>query len=209
MLGWVDHFDYYGPVTDPTLFREPKFLVSSIVVKSSEEGYRYALEGWAKFGTPAVVEATAAYVEQYKRGLVDRRGLALKLLDVLQKAGEYDVLALQRVLKLGLGLTTCDLGLVALAAVYTAHGAPPQRPLGTLIEIAGRDSTIYISRNNSGQRIYDLETMCVVPMSLNPPHHPLYEAYLRGMRIVTEGMPSPSDLCVAHKKLGVACARLG
>ncbi|MEZ0318877.1 MAG: hypothetical protein ABWK05_02650 [Pyrobaculum sp.] len=209
MLGWVDHFDYYGPIINPAVFKEPKFLVSAIVVKSSEEGYRYALEGWAQFGTLAVVEATAAYVEQYKRGLLDRRRLALKLVELLHKAGEYDVLALQRVLKLGLGLTTCDLGLVALAAVYTAHGVQPQRPLRTIVEVVGEDSVIYIARNNSGQLIYDFETMCVIPMSPSEPYHPLYEAYLKGMKIVTEGEPSPSDLCVAHKKLGVACTRLG
>jgi hypothetical protein len=209
-LGWIDHFDRYGPITDPAVLEEPKYLTSAVILGQSEEGLERAIRGWSKFGRLEVVEAVYAYIVQARRGVLGVRELARKLLAVLQRAGEGDVLALQRVLKLGLGITTCDVGLVVLAYTRVAGSPEPERPATMLLEIRGEESAVYIARNNSGPAVYDLETMCVVPMSAREPLHPLYRAYLMGYRIATDRLPSRGDLCVVHKRLRrrVECALL-
>lgn len=205
MIGWIDHFDYYGPVTDLRMLEEPKYLTSAIILTQSDEALEYAVRGWSRFGTLELVEAVYAYVQQAKRGVLDRGGLLQKILALLPRAEVGDVLAMQRILKLGLGVTTCDLGLVVLSHVSVRGGAPPQPPPGLLCELRMADATLYIARNNEGETVYDGETMCIVPVSGRPPRHPLYEAYLRGYRITTEGLPKEADLCVVHKKLGLRC----
>jgi len=205
VIGWIDHFDYYGPVTDLRMLEEPKYLTSAIILTQSDEALEHAVRGWSRFGTPELVEAVYAYVQQAKRGVLDRRGLLQKILALLPRAEVGDVLAMQRILKLGLGVTTCDLGLVVLSHVSVRGGAPPQPPLGLLYELRRADATLYIARNNEGETVYDGETMCIVPVSGRTPRHPLYEAYLRGYRITTEGLPKETDFCVVHKKLGLRC----
>ena len=205
MIGWIDHFDYYGPVTDLRMLEEPKYLTSAIILTQSDEALEHAVRGWSRFGTLELVEAVYAYVQQAKRGVLDRRGLLQKILALLPRAEVGDVLAMQRILKLGLGVTTCDLGLVVLSHVSVRGGAPPQPPLGLLYELRRADATLYIARNNEGETVYDGETMCIVPVSGRTPRHPLYEAYLRGYRITTEGLPKETDFCVVHKKLGLRC----
>ncbi|AFA38687.1 hypothetical protein Pogu_0660 [Pyrobaculum oguniense TE7] len=204
MLGWVDHFQYYGPLK-VELLEVPEVLLSSIVLTRSEEGFERAVSGWSKFGTLNVVEAVYAYVVQARRGVLDRRGLLEKILSLIPSATELDILAMQRVLKLGLDITTCDLGVVVLSYIPVRSGAPPPRFLGILYELKRGDSTLYIARNQGGSPVYDLETMCVIPASGEGEPHPLYDAYLRGFKIVTEGTPSAEDLCVAHKKIGARC----
>jgi len=208
VLGWVDHFDYYGPITDVKILREPRFLLSAIIIGPSEEGLEYALAAWSSFGTLEVVEGVYAYLAQLKRGLLTRRELAHKLIPLLQKATVADILALQRVLKLGAGFTTCDIGLVVLSHVPVVGATSPRRPSTALVEKAGEDSVVYVARNNEGSPVYDLETMCIIPMSEGEAPHPLYAAYLRGYRVVTEGIPGEGDLCVVHKRLGVRCRNL-
>lgn len=205
MISWIDHFDYYGPVTDPRMLEEPKYLTSAIILTQSDEALEHAVRGWSRFGTLELVEAVYAYVQQARRGVLDRRGLLQKILALLPRAEVGDVLAMQRILKLGLGVTTCDLGLVVLSHVSVRGGAPPQPPLGLLYELRRADATLYIARNNEGETVYDGETMCIVPVSGRAPRHPLYEAHLRGYRITTEGLPKEADLCVVHKKLGLRC----
>ncbi|ABL87807.1 conserved hypothetical protein [Pyrobaculum islandicum DSM 4184] len=205
VIGWIDHFDYYGPLVDTRMLEEPKYLVSAIIVSQSEEGFEHAIRGWSRFGTYEIVETTYVYITQVKRGVIDRKELLQKLLFLLPRFKYFDILALQRVLKLGLGITTCDLGLVVLSYISVRGGRPPQRPLGTLFEIRGDELMIYIARNNKGKMVYDGETMCIIPMSAEEPRHPLYEAYLKGFRIYTEGMPTERDLCVVHKKLKLRC----
>jgi len=205
VIGWIDHFDYYGPVTDLRMLEEPKYLTSAIILTQSDEALEHAVRGWSRFGTLELVEAVYAYVQQAKRGVLDRRGLLQKILALLPRTEVGDVLAMQRILKLGLGVTTCDLGLVVLSHVSVRGGAPPQPPLGLLYELQRADATLYIARNNEGETVYDGETMCTVPVSGRAPRHPLYEAYLRGYRITTEGLPKETDLCVVHKKLGLRC----
>jgi hypothetical protein len=205
LIGWIDHFEYYGPLKDPKLLEEPKYLTSAVVLTQSDEAFEYAVKGWSRFGTLELVEAIYAYVQQVKRSLLDRRGLLQRLIALLPRAEVGDLLAMQRVLKLGIGVTTCDLGLVVLSYVVVRDGAPPQPPPGLLYELRRTDATVYITRNNKGNAIYDGETMCVVPASGRPPRHPLYEAYLRGFRVVTEGLPKETDLCVMHKKLKIRC----
>ncbi|MFN3804300.1 MAG: hypothetical protein ACK4SY_04535 [Pyrobaculum sp.] len=207
MLGWVDHFDYYGPLVDARLLEVPEYLVSSLIITQSEEGFRHAVEGWKKFGTRHVVEAVYSYILQTQRGLLDRQTLLYKILEVLPKAGELDILALQRALKLGLGVTTCDLGVVILAYVPLPNSPQPPRPVGTIYEIR-QHSTIYIARNNQGPPVYDFETMCVLPMGGREPFHPLYKAYMEGYKILTEKIPTERDLCVVHKKLNLRCVYL-
>ncbi|MEM0484092.1 MAG: hypothetical protein QW434_05280 [Pyrobaculum sp.] len=204
MLGWVDHFEYYGPLSLEML-EIPSVLVSAVVVGQSDEGFERAVRGWSKFGTLSVVEAVYAYVLQLKRGVLRREEFLHKLLWLLPKATVFDILAMQRVLKLGLGITTCDLGLVMLTYTPVRDGPQPQRPSGVIYELRGEDATIYVSRNNNGRAVYDGETMCVIPVSSRGRPHPLYEAYLLGYRIVTEGTPSKDDLCVVHKRLGLRC----
>jgi len=208
VIGWVDHFDYYGPITDVKILREPRFLLSAIVLGPSEEGFEYAVAAWSSFGTLEVVEGVYAYLAQLKRGLLTRRELMHKLIPLLQKATLADILALQRVLKLGAGFTTCDIGLVVLSYVLVVGATPPRRPSTALIEKTEEDSVIYVARNNEGSPVYDLETMCIIPMSEGEAPHPLYMAYLRGYRVVTEGIPGEGDLCVAHKRLGARCRNL-
>jgi hypothetical protein len=205
VIGWIDHFDYYGPVTELRMLEEPKYLTSAIILTQSDEALEHAVRGWSRFGTLELVEAVYAYVQQAKRGILDRRGLLQKILALLPRAEVGDVLAMQRILKLGLGVTTCDLGLVVLSHVSVRGGAPPQPPTGLLYELRRADATLYIARNNEGETVYDGETMCIVPVSGRAPRHPLYEAYLRGYRITTEGLPKETDLCVVHKKLGLRC----
>lgn len=205
MIGWIDHFDYYGPVTELRMLEEPKYLTSAIILTQSDEALEHAVRGWSRFGTLELVEAVYAYVQQAKRGVLDRRGLLQKILALLPRAEVGDVLAMQRILKLGLGVTTCDLGLVVLSHVSVRGGAPPQPPLGLLYELRRADATLYIARNNEGETVYDGETMCIVPVSGRASRHPLYEAYLRGYRVTTEGLPMETDLCVLHKKLGLRC----
>jgi len=199
-LGWIDHYDYYGPITDAKMLEVPKYLTAAVVLHQSDEAFEHAVRGWSRFGTPGLVEAVYAYIQQARRGVIDRGGLLQKLLTILPRANEGDILALQRVLKLGLGITTCDLGLVVLSYVPVRDGPPPRQPPGLIYELRGIDSFIYIARNNDGRPVYDVETMCVVPASSRAPHHPLYEAYLKGFRI-----PSEADLCVVHKKLRLKC----
>ncbi|ACB40416.1 hypothetical protein [Pyrobaculum neutrophilum] len=208
IVGWVDHFDYYGPLEDPSILEEPKYLTASVILSQSEAGFQHAVRGWSRFGTPEVVEAVYAYVIQMRRGVLDRWGLLQKLLNLLPRATVGDILALQRVLKLGLGITTCDLGLVVLSYVQVAGGPPPRRPPTALFELRESDAVLYVTRNNSGAGVYDGETMCVLPMSEVEPRHPLYEAYTAGFRIYTEGFPSQGDLCVVHRKLGLRCREL-
>jgi hypothetical protein len=205
VIGWIDHFDYYGPINDPGMLEEPKYLTSAIIIAQSDEALEYAVRGWGRFGTVALVEAVYAYIQQAKRGVLDRRELLQKILVLLPRAEVGDILAMQRVLKLGLGITTCDLGLVVLSYVPVRDAAPPQPPPGLLYELRRADATMYITRNNEGRSVYDGETMCVVPASSRAPRHPLYEAYLRGYRITTEGLPKETDLCAVHKKLGLRC----
>ncbi|MEM1637535.1 MAG: hypothetical protein QW247_07450 [Pyrobaculum sp.] len=207
MLGWVDDFEFHGPLTLEML-EVPRVLISAVVIKQSEEGFEKAVRGWSKFGTLSVVEAVYAYVLQVKRGVLGREELLHKLLWILPKATELDILAMQRVLRLGLGITTCDLGLVVLTYTPVRDGPQPQRPTGVIYELKRGESTIYIARNNNGRAIYDGETMCVVPMSNRGDPHPLYDAYIRGFRIITEGTPSENDLCVVHKRLGLRCLAL-
>lgn len=204
-VGWIDHIDYDGPIRDLSLLEEPKFLLSAIIISPSEEGFQHAVRGWARFSS--IAEAIYAYVLQAKKGSLDRRELLFKLMELMPKMAIGDILALQRVLKLGLGITTCDLGLVALS--YTPLGPRPAPPLGTIFELRGEDGVVYIARNGKGPAVYDGDTMCVSPMSSVPPLHPLYEAYLRGHRIVTEGTPSGDDLCVVRRKLPLSCVNLG
>jgi len=208
VIGWVDHFDYYGPITDVKILREPRFLLSAIVLGPSEEGFEHAVAAWSSFGTLEVVEGVYAYLTQLKRGLLTRKELMHKLVPLLQKASVADILALQRVLKLGAGFTTCDIGLVVLSHVPIVGATPPRRPPTVLLEKTGEDSVVYVARNNEGAPVYDLETMCIIPMSEGGTPHPLYAAYLRGYRVVTEGVPGEGDLCVAHKRLGVRCRNL-
>lgn len=205
MIGWIDHFDYYGPVTDLRMLEEPKYLTSALIFTQSDEALEHAVRGWSRFGNLELVEAVYAYVQQAKRGVLDRGGLLQKILALLPRAEVGDVLAMQRILKLGLGVTTCDLGLVVLSHVSVRGGAPPQPPPGLLYELRRADATLYIARNNEGETVYDGETMCIVPVSGRAPRHPLYEAYLRGYRITTEGLPKEADFCVVHKKLGLRC----
>jgi len=208
VIGWVDHFDYYGPINDMKILREPRFLLSAIIIGPSEEGFEHAVAAWSSFGTLEVVEGVYAYLTQLKRGLLTRKELVHKLIPLLQKASVADILALQRVLKLGAGFTTCDIGLAVLSHVPIASATPPRRPLTVLLEKTGEDSVIYVARNNEGSPVYDLETMCIIPMSEEGTPHPLYAAYLSGYRVVTEGVPGEGDLCVAHKRLGVRCRNL-
>ncbi|MFN7106531.1 MAG: hypothetical protein ACK4M3_08145, partial [Pyrobaculum sp.] len=196
--------DYYGPLADARLLEVPEYLLSSVIITQSEEGFSHAVEGWKKFGTCDVVDAAYSYIVQTRRGLLDRQALLYKILDILPKAGELDILALQRVLKLGLGITTCDLGIVMLAYVPLPNSPPPPRPVGTIYELR-RHSTIYVARNGQGPPVYDFETMCVIPIGGREPFHPLYGAYLGGYKILTEKIPTERDLCVVHKKLGLQC----
>ncbi len=203
-MGWIDHFDYYGPIYDFRLLEEPKFLTTAIVTVQSEEGFQHAVSGWAKFGNPTVVEAVYAYVTQVKRGVLDKGALVQKLLPLFPKLEEWDVLALQRVLKLALGVTTCDLGVAVLTHIPVGDAPPPALPLTTIFQLQRANSTIYIARNNAGTRVYDLETMCVIPMSSRGPPHPLYRAYVEGYQISTE-TPGERDLCVVHRRLKTRC----
>ena len=209
MIGWVDYFDYYGPITNLRMLEEPKYLTSAIILTQSDEALEHAVRGWGRFGTVELVEAVYAYIQQVRRGVLDRRGLLQKMLVLLPRAEAGDILAMQRVLKLGLGITTCDLGLVVLSYVAVQGGAPPQPPPGLLYELRRADATMYITRNNEGRAVYDVETMCILPASGRAPRHPLYEAYLRGYRITTEGLPKETDLCVVHKRLGLRCLDVG
>jgi hypothetical protein len=204
MLGWVDHPEYYGPLSVDMLDK-PEVVLSAIITTQSDDGFEKAIEAWSRFGTLSVVEAVYAYVSQVKRGVLGMGELRAKLLEILPTATELDILAMQRVLKLGLDITTCDLGLVLLSYVPIGGAGQPQRPLGTIYELRRGEATIYVARNAEGREVYDGETMCVVPMSSQPPLHPLYEAYVRGFRIVTKGIPAEDTLCVVHKKLRLRC----
>ncbi|AET32046.1 hypothetical protein [Pyrobaculum ferrireducens] len=204
MLGWVDHPEYYGPL-NVDMLDKPEVVLSAVVIEQSDEGFEKAIGAWSRFGTLSVVEAVYAYVSQVRRRVIGEGELRMKLLEILPAATELDILAMQRVLKLGLGITTCDLGLVLLSYVPVGDAGHPQRPLGTIYELMRGEATIYVARNAGKRGIYDGETMCVVPISSQPPLHPLYEAYLRGFRIVTEGVPTEDTPCVVHKKLGLRC----
>jgi hypothetical protein len=68
LIGWIDHFEYYGPLRDPKLLEEPKYLTSAVVLTQSDEAFEYAVKGWSRFGTLELVEAVYAYVQQVKRG---------------------------------------------------------------------------------------------------------------------------------------------
>ncbi|MGC8994081.1 MAG: hypothetical protein ACP5J0_01680 [Pyrobaculum sp.] len=204
MLGWVDHPEYYGPL-DVGMLDKPEVVLSAVVIRQSDEGFERAISAWSRFGTLSVVEAVYAYVTQARRGVLGVGELRAKILEILPAATELDILAMQRALKLGLGITTCDLGLVVLSYVPVGGAGRPQRPLGTIYELMRGDATIYVARNVGMREIYDGETMCIVPMSSQPPLHPLYEAHLRGFKIVTKGEPPEDALCVVHRKLGLRC----
>jgi len=208
VLGWVDHPDHYGPLTNPQDFEKPEYLTSAVVLTKWPQALEYAVRGWSKFGTLKIIEAIYAYIKQMERGLLNRKELAFKILEILPQATELDILAIQRVLKLGLGVTTCDLGLVVLSRVAIRDAPPPPPPKGVIYELKRGDLVLYISRNNNGPVVYDGETMCIIPMSSREPLHPLYKAYLDNYKIVTEGAPSPGDLCVIHRKIRLDCISL-
>jgi hypothetical protein len=204
VLGWVDHPEYYGPL-NVDMLDKPEVVLTAVVIKQSDDGFEKAIGAWSRFGTLRVVEAVYAYVTQARRGILGAGELRAKLLELFPAATELDILAMQRALKLGLGITTCDLGLVVLSHVPVGGAGRPQTPLGAIYELRRGDATLYVVRNAGRREIYDGETMCVIPMSSQPPLHPLYEAHLRGFRIVTEGTPPEDAPCVVHKKLGLRC----
>lgn len=212
VIGWIDHPDAYGPLTPSNvdLLEEPRYLLSAIIVSRWEEGLEAAFKGWARFGRQEAVEAMYAYVEQLRRGLLDEGRFRAALLKVLWISGAEDVAAIQRILKLATGRTTCDFGVVAFFEAklpLSPWGRPPPTAMRSL---EGPDYLVYLARNAEGPPVYDLETMCVVPYTSAPTgRHPLQEAYEAGLRIATEGPRAPDDLCVAHRRIQVACRRLG
>lgn len=191
MIAYVDHPEG-GPITDleglRRALKSPKLFISLIVLREAPELLEEAAEAWAGVGTPSIAEAAYAYIAQYIRGVLDARGLLAKLIELFPEMEAVDVLALQRTLKIGIGMTTCDMGVAVFVQnpLAPAPGAPPRR----VVAEAPRANAYLVV--NDGPEIYDLDTMCVVPfMAAEDPSlvHPLQAAWGAGYSIKTRGEP--------------------
>ncbi|MFB6490004.1 MAG: hypothetical protein TU35_001950 [Thermoproteus sp. AZ2] len=192
MIAYADHPEG-GPITDleglRRALRTPKLFVSLIVLKEAPELLEDAATAWAGVGTPRIAEAAYAYITQYIRGLLSTRELLAKLVELFPEMEGADVLALQRALKIGTGMTTCDMG----AAVFVQNplaptpGAPPRR-----VVAEAPKANAYLVVDEGPAEVYDLDTMCVVPyMAARDPAllHPLQAAWEAGYSIRTRGEP--------------------
>ncbi|MBP1448486.1 MAG: hypothetical protein JZD41_00480 [Thermoproteus sp.] len=194
MIAYVDHPDG-GFIRDVEGLREalrsPKLFLSLIVLREAPELLKEAAEAWAGVGAPSIAEAVYAYVYQYRLGLIGAGELLLRIAELFPDMGTADVLALQRTLKIGIGLTTCDLGAAVFVENPRAWAAEPPPPPEGVVAEAPR-AKAYLVRNDGGRIVYDWDTMCVVPYSpqLDPALlHPLQLLRRAGYAIRTKGSP--------------------
>jgi hypothetical protein len=196
MIAYVDHPDG-GPIADKEglskVVEEPRLFLSALVFSEAPELLEKAVNTWARVGDQRLAEAIYAYVLQLRRGLIDERHLLLRIAELFADMDHVDALALQRVLMLGIGKTTCDLG----AAIFvenprlSLYGRPYRIPPNNAIAASAK-APLYLVVNKGVRRVIDLDTMCVVPYSPSgrpEDLHPLQALSQAGFAIATRGEP--------------------
>ncbi len=196
MIAYVDHPDG-GPVADKKALRKilerPGLFLSSLIFREVPELLDEAAAVWASVGNARLAEAIYAYILQFKRGILDEGRLLLYIAEMFREMDYVDLLALQRVLMLGTGRTTCDLGAAVFVenprtSLYgSVRGMPPRGALAS-----SPKANAYLVVNLGERKVLDLDTMCIVPYSPSgrPEElHPLQRLHEAGFAIATRGEP--------------------